>query len=110
MKLKEKILEFQSYNQQNVDTAKAHIAQLNQTLEEKQEAIEERERREQQLEAKILNMEKKWTVRQALTQQDIFEAKARKFHEHQTMRRVFDRFMKNILVCACARRIRISIF
>ena len=26
MKLKEKILEFQSYNQQNVDTAKAHIA------------------------------------------------------------------------------------
>ena len=56
MKLKEKILEFQSYNQQNVDTAKEHIAQLNQSLEEKQGAIEERERREKELEARISSM------------------------------------------------------
>lgn len=56
MKLKEKILEFQSYNQQNVDTAKEHIAQLNQSLEEKQGAIEERERREKELETRISSM------------------------------------------------------
>ena len=56
MKMKEKILEFQSYNQQNVDTAKEHIAQLNQSLEEKQGAIEERERREKELETRISSM------------------------------------------------------
>ena len=66
-------------------------------------------RREKELEAKILNMEKKWGVRQAGTQQDIFEERATTFAELQIKRRVFDRFMKNILICACARRIRFSI-
>ena len=82
MKLKEKILEFQSYNQQNVDTAKVHIAQLNQSLEERQGDIEERERREQELEARISSMARKWTERQAGTQTDIFEERARQFSEH----------------------------
>ena len=54
-------------------------------------------------------MEKKWGARQAGTQHDIFEEKAARFADLQIKRRVFDRFMKNILICACARRIRFSI-
>lgn len=35
VKLKEKILEFQTFNQQNVDSAKTHIAKLNSSLDDK---------------------------------------------------------------------------
>ena len=53
LKLKEKILEFQSFNQQNVDNAKSHIAQLNDDLGEKVEEIKERVKREKEMAQKI---------------------------------------------------------
>ena len=109
VKLKEKILEFQSYNQQNLGAAKAHIQQLTQTLEETKAVVDKRAEREQELEKKITKMKSKWSERQASTQLDIHEEKAIRFSELQIQRRNFHLLMKNILVCACARRIRLTI-
>ena len=51
LKLKEKILEFSSLNQQNVDSAKTHIAHLHESLDEKVAEIKERIQREQEMNA-----------------------------------------------------------
>ena len=109
LKLKEKILEFQSFNQQNVDNAKSHIAQLNDDLGEKVEEIKERVKREKEMAQKIKKIQTQWQVRENNSQQIVFEEKAMHLRDLHLKRRYFNSLMRNILICACARRIQKSI-
>lgn len=54
-------------------------------------------------------METQWQVREANTQHVVFDEKALRLRELHLKRRVFTRLMRNILICACARRIRDAI-
>ena len=68
LRLKEKILEFQSFNQHNVDSAKTHIAKLASSLDEKVKEIKDRQEREAVLESKIKKMEMQWRERASNSQ------------------------------------------
>ena len=54
-------------------------------------------------------MQDKWTLRETTTQAIVFEEKAINLHDMHLKRRWFNELMRNILICACARRIRTTI-